>query len=210
MYYSAEEISGPKILFSRRNEALLLISMDWSWQIQIEAMPHLLFPAADLHPCWGQSHCQGHQCSRFRWPSQRCPDHLSDPSYLWSQTCAVCHPGCPVWWLKETFSIMLDIDKWAQSFMFIKLLQQKNIYSCLQFNFLVTFRNTHTYLVHAPKAGGPPPRYSLMVQPPAQKQTLLPGPAMTQNLNDWMDLREKINRQKHILGIKVSQLFSQL
>lgn len=85
---------------------------------------HLLFPAADLRPCWGQSHCQARRCSRFRWLSQRCPDHLSDPSCLWFQTCAVCHPGCPEWWLKETYSqthvrldkiVNISSSKWLES-----------------------------------------------------------------------------------------------
>lgn len=65
---------------------------------------HLLFPATDLHPCWGQSHCPTHRCSKFHWLFRRCLDHLSVPSCLESQTCAVCHPDCPEWWLMEKFS----------------------------------------------------------------------------------------------------------
>lgn len=127
---------------------------------------HLLFPAADLHRHWGQSHCQARRCSRFRWPSQRCRDHLSDPSCLWFQTCAVYHPGCPEWWLKKT-RLTRHVIIMADIFFFS--------------SFFATFRNTHTYPVHVPTTVKPPLRYSLMVQLPIQKQTLPPGPEMTQS-----------------------------
>lgn len=66
------------------------------------AVPYQQSPAAGPRPCWGRNRCQGHLCSRSRWPSPKCPGRPSAPSCLWSQTCAACRPGCPELWLKTT------------------------------------------------------------------------------------------------------------